>query len=280
LADDLSSSDDDGFDPQEFTAVKEMLDAENAEEKPTKKYTNNKVGLLAKLDEISLPEKMPWIEKLDFVTAAPVVVENPHDDLKREAEFYTQTLRGVTTAILQFEQARIPYMRPADYFAEMIKPDSQMQRIKDSLLKEKKKMDISAVRQKEKEQRKYAQAVHSEKLQERAKSKRDTMDILAQHKKMGREGKLEKERSMVGSINTALEQGRKETEDKREKHRNKKRERADKKYGHGKKNKFKKANNAESSADMSGFSVSRNKKRAASMGNKKRPGKAARAAKR
>ena len=47
---------------------------------------------MAKLDEISLPEKMPWIEKLAFPTAHPVEIENPHDDLKREAELYVPTL--------------------------------------------------------------------------------------------------------------------------------------------------------------------------------------------
>jgi hypothetical protein len=47
---------------------------------------------------------------------------------------------------------------------------------------------------------------------------------------------------MMGSIDEALKQGKKESEDKREKHRNKKRERADKKFGHGAKNKRMKRN--------------------------------------
>lgn len=293
LADELSSSDDDGFDPQELAAVGELMQQEQSKEdeaqgKPRKEFVNNKVGLLAKRDEISLPEKMPWIEKLDFITPQEVEIENAHDDLKREAEFYTQCLRGVQTAILQLEQARIPYMRPPDYFAEMIKPDSQMQRVKDSLLKEKKRMAISALRQKQKEDRKYASAVASERQQERAKGKRETMATLANNKKRGREGEgLPKERSLVGPVAAALEQGRKEIVEKRQKNRNKKRERADKKYGFGKTNKYKTANDAKSTNDDSSYKPGKFKQLQNSMGGKKksgkgpnRPGKAARAAQR
>ena len=46
------------------------------------------IGLLAKLDDISLPKKMPWIEKLDFVTNEPLELEDAQDDLKREAALY------------------------------------------------------------------------------------------------------------------------------------------------------------------------------------------------
>ena len=46
----------------------------------------SQVGLLAKLEEVRLPAKMPWIEKLDFVTKEPIEMEDSHDDLKREAE--------------------------------------------------------------------------------------------------------------------------------------------------------------------------------------------------
>ena len=49
---------------------------------------------------------------------------------------YTCSLRGVHQAVEQLNAARISYLRPTDYFAEMIKPDQQMNKIKDTLLRE------------------------------------------------------------------------------------------------------------------------------------------------
>lgn len=256
-----SSSDDDGFDPQELAAVQQMQnEADAAAGQFVRNFADNKLGMLSKLEEIKLPEGTPWIETLDFTTKAPLDIEDAHDDLKREAEFYAHSLAGATTAILQLEQARIPYLRPPDFFAEMVKPDSQMQRIKDSLLKDKIKMDNSALRQKEKESKKYAQAVKSEKMQERSKKKRETMDILKNHQKAGRAGHIVPETSMLGSVEEALQRGRQENKEQGEKRQSKKRDRADKKYGHGKKNKRLNRNDADSSNDMKGFNPYKNSK--------------------
>jgi hypothetical protein len=84
------------------------------------------------------------------------------------------------------------------------------------------------------------------------------MDILKVHQKKGREGQLVQERSMMGNIDEALKQGKVDDEARRDKHRNKKRERADKKFGHGGKNKRMKRNDEASSADTSGFNHKKN----------------------
>ena len=42
------------------------------------------------------------------------------------------TLGGVNTALAKLKQNAIPYRRPADFFAEMIKPDSQMAKVASS----------------------------------------------------------------------------------------------------------------------------------------------------
>lgn len=293
---DSDSSEDDGFDPQEMAAVEEMMAAQRTQSQGSaKSYTNNKVGLLAKLDEIRLPEKMPWIERLDFLTPNEVEVENAQDDLKRESEFYVASLKAASAAIIQLEQARIPFLRPPDYFAEMMKPDSQMQRIKDSLLKEKKMMDVSAARQKHKEDRKYQREVHSERMQERALQKRAHMEGLRkQQDKALKGGEKSEERSMVGTINEALQTERQKhaekNEQRGERKRSKKRAAADKKYGFGGQRKRQRMNDSKSSGDMRSYKPGQNKKHGivakggkAGKGGKggkggKRPGKAARIA--
>ena len=71
---------------QNNTAVHAFFWIQAEGRRPQKSFMNNKVGLLAKLDEIKLPDTMPWIETLDFTTARPSEVEDAQDDLKREAE--------------------------------------------------------------------------------------------------------------------------------------------------------------------------------------------------
>jgi len=84
--------------------------------------------LLAKRDEIALPASWAWVEKLDL-SCPPVQLDNVHDDLKREAAFYERTLAAVKQGLIQLRHAGVPYQRPADFFAEMIKPDSQMAKV-------------------------------------------------------------------------------------------------------------------------------------------------------
>ena len=48
-----------------------------------------------------------------------------HDDLKREVAFYDNALESVTLAREQCERSGIPFTRPDDFFAEMVKSDGK-----------------------------------------------------------------------------------------------------------------------------------------------------------
>ena len=48
-----------------------------------------------------------------------------HDDLKREVAFYDNALESVTLAREQCESVGIPFTRPDDFFAEMVKSDGK-----------------------------------------------------------------------------------------------------------------------------------------------------------
>jgi rRNA-processing protein EBP2 len=73
--------------------------------------------------------------KASFVLSLPrsPVVSNVNNDFEREQAFQEVTLEGVRVARELLIQANIPYIRPPTMFAEMVKTDEQMDRIRESL---------------------------------------------------------------------------------------------------------------------------------------------------
>ena len=68
------------------------------------------------------------------------IVTDVHDDLQREAAFYDSTLKGVKTAFERLDSLGMDYLRPDDYYAEMLKSDEHMSKVKDKLLLEKERI--------------------------------------------------------------------------------------------------------------------------------------------
>ena len=73
---------------------------------------------------------------------------------------------------------KFPFTRPSDYFAEMIKSDAHMERIRQRLLDESAGIKKSEERRKEREGKKFGKRVQIEKLKEREKSKKDMEERL------------------------------------------------------------------------------------------------------
>jgi len=86
-------------------------------------------------------------------------LENVHDDLKREVAFYNQTLASVRFARDRLKRENIAYKRPEDYFAEMLKSDAHMAKVKDKLIYEQKKITAVEERKKSQAHRKVAKEV-------------------------------------------------------------------------------------------------------------------------
>ena len=57
-----------------------------------------------------------------------------HDDIKREIAFYNMTRENVMKGMQILVQAKIPISRPDDFFAEMLKSDEHMAKVKSRLL--------------------------------------------------------------------------------------------------------------------------------------------------
>ncbi|KAJ8771504.1 hypothetical protein K2173_026681 [Erythroxylum novogranatense] len=84
-----------------------------------------------------------------------------NDDLVRELAFYTQALEGARKAFEQLESMGLPFLRPVDYYAEMVKSDVHM----------------------EKRSQRIAKKVQAQKLKERAMQKKMEIESVKKWRK-------------------------------------------------------------------------------------------------
>ncbi|KAF9588831.1 hypothetical protein IFM89_016443 [Coptis chinensis] len=89
-------------------------------DEPLKRSIYNKDGLLEKYDDISWPDNVEWIHKLTVDVNQEQKVDINYD-LARELVFYTQGLEGTRKAFEKLQKLGLPFLRPSDYYAEMVK---------------------------------------------------------------------------------------------------------------------------------------------------------------
>lgn len=223
---------------------------------------------------------MAWAETFDVIPESSLPFGangsdgNPldvHDDLKREVAFYNLALEAVHIAREKCQEANIPFTRPVDYFAEMVKTDDHMAKVKDRLIFETKKMEAFEQRKSNREQKLRAKEKHAHRLAEKAKVKKNHMKAVEDWAKDAQSNRLsggrvhDNDDDYLSRINGGP---------------GKKRIAADKKFGYGGKRGRFKQNDAKSMNDMSGFNPRGNfdggRKSSAASGGKKRHGKRAR----
>jgi len=91
---------------------------------------------------------------------------------------YKQALHGAKTARALAAEHRLPFARPDDFFAEMVKTDAHMERIRQRLLDESATIAKSEARRREREGKKVGKQVQIEKLKERQRNKKDMEERL------------------------------------------------------------------------------------------------------
>lgn len=149
---------------------------------PSKNSVYNTDGLLDKLGDISWPRNLAWIDRLSIgIEQAQEVDVN--DDLARELAFYTQALEGARQAFGELQKMGNPFLRPPDYYAQMVKSDSHMEKVKGRLLAEKKKIEEAEERKKAREAKKLAKEVQAQKQKERAKQKKEEIEAVKKWRK-------------------------------------------------------------------------------------------------
>ncbi|KAB2576380.1 rRNA processing protein [Lasiodiplodia theobromae] len=286
-----NDDEDDDDDEEEDIALSD-LESVASDEKgdiiPHQRLTiNNTSALLAAAHRIEWKTKKQAFSDHQAVTSdAAIEIQDTNDDLNRELAFYQQALAAVNTARAALKKEGVPFTRPNDYFAEMVKSDEHMGKIKQKLIDEAAGKKAAAEARRQRDLKKFGKAVQIAKEQEKAKAKKDTMEKinLLKRKRQGADLENENEDDLFDvALEDAEETARKDKLARRAgaggrggHGPNPKRAKKDAKYGFGGKKRFAKSNDAQSSADGRGFSAK--KMKAGANGAKKRPGKSRRAA--
>lgn len=114
----------------------------------------------------------PWADTLTLVSKEGLGDIDPSDDLKREVAFYKQALSIVNMAKKLCVKHDVPFTRPRDYYAEMVKSDSHMERVRSKLVEESSGIKKSEAAKRQRELKKYGKQIQHEKLKSRVQEKK------------------------------------------------------------------------------------------------------------
>ncbi|KAM4055959.1 eukaryotic rRNA processing protein EBP2 domain-containing protein [Hirsutella rhossiliensis] len=260
----------------------EDLDEEDKEDliPHTRLTINNAAALQAALDRISIPadKSTPFASHQSVVASVATADSIPDvsDDLQRELAFYSQCLEAARHGRDKLLAEGIPFSRPKDYFAEMVKEDAHMEKVKAKLVEEASAKKAAAEARKLRDLKKFGKQVQVAKLQERHKAKRETLDKIKTLKRKRQESGADPSTNEADMFDVGVDheiakhsqRGPKGTPA------GSKRLKKNEKYGFGGKKRHAKSGDAVSSGDLSGFDAKRMK----AAGAKGRGGKGGKAA--
>ncbi|XP_002166032.1 probable rRNA-processing protein EBP2 isoform X1 [Hydra vulgaris] len=204
--------------------------------------------------------KLEWINHLNVVTdvsqlevpgiskdaAKDGVSTEIEDDFKREMLFYCQAQHAAKEALEKLRNMGVPTERPEDYFAEMVKSDTHMQKIRQKLVARKESMEKSEKAKKQRQFKKIGKKIQQEVLQKRQQEKKKMLNAVDQFKK----GKKKRENDNNEDIfDVSATKGKQQELSIR----GLKRKHKDEKFGFGGKKRKIRKNDAESSQDMSSY---------------------------
>jgi len=265
---------------KEIAALKSIKDdlREGEEKKQKKMYTNNRKEMELKLESFRKSTVWAWRETLSVNTelTGDEMVESVHDDLKREMAFHTAAVAAVADAHKRLRERKIPFQRPRDYYAEMLKSDDHMMKIKAELVAEKERMNAVDRRRKSQLNKKIQKELQHEKMKERNEKKKRMLNAV----KQWRDKKKDGDEFGIDIMETAVQ----DDADEAPKRKGKKRRAADMRWGTGpkrnKKNDSRSTNdfdfNPKSQKKFGGKNSGSRRTNKNRQGNKKRPGKARR----
>jgi len=176
---------------------------------------------------------------------------------------YKQALYAAVEAQKRATAQGLAFHRPADFFAEMVKTDEHMERVRQKLLDERAGIKASEEAKRQRELKKFGKKVQVEKLLERQKKKKELAEKVKglKRKHQGPDGNDDMDFDI--GLDDALEdggksQGRPKTGKGKDGRAKMPRANRDAKYGHGGKKRYAKENTRESTEN---FGDGPNKKR-------------------
>ena len=168
-----------GQDDIPLSDIESLASEEKADILPHQRLTiNNTTALTRALKCIALPSDLPFSVHQSITTSEPIAISNVDNDLTRELAFYKQSLDAVNEARIRLKKEGILFSRPTDYFAEMVKSDEHMGKIKSKILDEAASKKAAADARKQRDLKKFGKQVQMAKLQEKNKAKRETLDKI------------------------------------------------------------------------------------------------------
>ncbi|KZO96502.1 Ebp2-domain-containing protein [Calocera viscosa TUFC12733] len=191
--DDEDEDDDDDDDEEDEDIALDDVDGDVDEDVvPKQKVTiDNQVAMRRIRETIEL-KGMDWTETL--ITTYPYKMEDEvkdaGDDLDRELQFYKQAIWGVDHSRQLAAKFGMPFTRPVDYYAEMVKTDSHMERVRSRLMDERATIKKSEEKKRQRELKKFGKQVQVEKLKERDREKKEVGERLKSLKRK-RKGALD-----------------------------------------------------------------------------------------
>ena len=210
---------------KEIAALKSIQEESKGQVQKNKSYTNDRKAMEAKLESFRKSTVWAWKETLSMSTelTGDDMVESVHDDLQREMAFHTATVAAVADAHKRLRERKIPFQRPRDFYAEMLKSDDHMMKIKAELVAEKERMNAVDRRRKSQLNKKIQKELQEEKRKERNEKKKRMLSAV----KQWRDKKKDGDEFGIDLMEAAVE------EDQGPKRKGKKRRAADQRWGTG-----------------------------------------------
>lgn len=264
---------------EEDIPVSDLSEDEREDIIPHQRLTiNNSAAINTSIKRISfITSQTPFSEHNSLVSKEPIDVPDPNDDLNRELAFYKVCQAAAVTARDLLKKEGVPFTRPGDYFAEMVKTDEHMEKIKKKLYDEATAKKAAAEARRQRDLKKFGKQVQVAKLQQRQKEKRETLEkinALKKKRKADTSAATEDEDLFDIAIDDSKSDSRKRSRTSGETGgRSTKRQKKDQKFGFGGKKRHAKSGDAISSGDLRNFSAKKMKAGA----KPKRPGKSKRA---
>merc|ERR1712039_54139 len=138
--------------------------------------------ILQKVKEIeyTVPEgakRVPWVDTLDIAgqQGVPKGV-SAKDGVKLESTFLKMAADAVKEAYRRLRVMKIPCTIPDDFYAEMLRTDSTMFKVRERATEEQRRIKIVEERKKHQAAKKFAKKAKSKKLEARAEEKRKTLE--------------------------------------------------------------------------------------------------------
>ncbi|KNH04509.1 rRNA processing protein [Perkinsela sp. CCAP 1560/4] len=140
---------------------------------------------------IQVKEPAEWIERLSIYATKPLDFPRARrdDDVQREKAFMDHALPSALEGIRRLKALGVPCERPSDYYAEMLKSDNHMAKVRDAIERKAKEIRDRVQRRNATMQRKYKKELKAQTTKDSSKRRRDFDGAVREGKRKSAEWK-------------------------------------------------------------------------------------------